>query len=765
LLLLLASPVSSAWATNIAVSGNIDPDPAVLYPNQWTSSTTVYIGKDSIGTIKAYHNAQLVSGTSYIAYQYGTSGSFIELSGTGTSWTTGDLVIGHIGDGSLTIENGAAVANASCSLGTGVGAGSPGSGTVSISGSSSKWTITNDLTIGDHGTCNITQDGGLVTVGGTLKFTNMSYAKGTYNLNDGTLAVSNISPGAGTATFNFNGGTLQANATFSTDVDATLTGTDTIDTQAYDITWNGNLTGTGELVKTGSGTLTLAGAYTYTGGTYVKNGTLAVNSGFTSSSTSTLKIGVTPSSCGVLAVTGTATVDGTLEVTGSSGTYSTTKKYTFLTATTSVLGMYQHVTDDLTFYDVVLTYDGSDIYFMLVDNGKRYVDEARTFNEYGVAGYLDAQRTSATGDFATVLDALNSLDGDGARAAFNAMSGEVYGSLATIAIENNDRFLRTIANRMRTESMANNADFAAADDCREQSLVYVNRKSSCFDSIKNRLSGWTTWFDSYGIGASIAGNGNASGLGYSTGGMAVGMERYLDDRTLFGFGGGYASSKTTLDARSDWGSIDGGQCVVYVRRDNGCNYLTGAFAYGYNNYAAKRHINFSTIDRTANASYGGNNYSSYFEVGRNIYGSYANLQPFAALESIGVQQNAFSEQNADSIDLQVNTLKTSALRGLLGTRILNYYRTGMGRLLTLDASAAWRHEFLDDSHILDASFVGQTGGAFAVSGVNVDRDAAIFGVGMKYALSDNSSLYANYDLLLSQNYTAHAGLGGFQYAW
>lgn len=52
-----------------------------------------------------------------------------------------------------------------------------------------------------------------------------------------------------------------------------------------------------------------------------------------------------------------------------------------------------------------------------------------------------------------------------------------------------------------------------------------------------------------------------------------------------------------------------------------------------------------------------------------------------------------------------------------------------------------------------------------MSGVNVDRDAAIFGTGLNYALSDSCSLYANYDLLFSKSYTAHAGLGGFQYAW
>jgi outer membrane autotransporter protein len=381
-----------------------------------------------------------------------------------------------------------------------------------------------------------------------------------------------------------------------------------------------------------------------------------------------------------------------------------------------------------------------------------------------VANYLDAQQGGATGDFATVLDQLNTLNGDGARAAFDAMSGELHGSLETISIENNDRFLRSIANRLRVHSMTLGSGFSMAD-AKCSSVTYVGRRTSSLDNLANGLSDWTTWFDSYGVGASIAGNGNASGLGYSTGGLAVGMERHLDENTLFGFGGGYSSSNTTLDSRSDWGSIDGGQFTAYLHHDMDCRYLTGIAAYGYNSYTTRRHIDFGSIDRIATADYGGNNYSAYLEAGRNIYGNFANLQPFAALEYIGVQQNGFAEQNADSIDLLANDSMANAMRGLLGMRVLNYYRTQSDRLLTLDASATWRHEFLDENRIIDASFVGQTGGAFAVSGLNIDRDAAIVGTGLNYAASHHCSVYANYDLLFSRNYAAHAGLGGLQYAW
>lgn len=494
-------------------------------------------------------------------------------------------------------------------------------------------------------------------------------------------------------------------------------------------------------------------------------GTLTVTGDYTNAAGSTVEIEINDTGdCDQIDVGGTATLSGgRVSVLAESGTYRDGDTYTFLTADGGVTGTFDSVIDDLAFFDVSLVYGIDSVGFLLTAAGN-YVDEAHTLNQYGVASYLDARKAGATGDFAEVLAQLNTLDSEGAQAAFVAMNGEIYGSLSTVSLENSERFLRSLAYRLRVQSMTHSIDFSTAD-AKDGSLVFVSCEPSCYDPCANRLSGWTTWFDGYGVGASIAGNGNASGLNYSTGGYSLGMERYLDEYTLFGFAGDYSSSRTTLDRRSDWGAIDGGQLSVYLHRAMNCHYLTGILAYGYNRYDARRSIEFGSIDRTARADYSGSNYSAYFEAGRNLYGDFANLQPFAALEYIGVQRNGFAESSADSLDLSVNGETTNAMRGLLGMRLLNYYQTRSGRLVTLDASAAWRHGFLNENRIIDASFAGQTGGTFAVSGINVNRDAAILGAGLNYALSDHCAVYATYDLVFSKDYAAHAGLGGLQYAW
>jgi uncharacterized protein with beta-barrel porin domain len=463
----------------------------------------------------------------------------------------------------------------------------------------------------------------------------------------------------------------------------------------------------------------------------------------------------------LLHATGTAQINGgTVNVAAQSGTYHVGTTYTFLRADGGVTGTFDAITDDLPFLDAMLLYGADYVAFML-ESGRNYESEAATQNQHAVAGYLDTQKSGATGDFATVLDNLNSLDGAGARLAFDAMGGEVYGSLATVGIETNEQFLRTISQRLQSQAMARGFDDYVASNRMKDNLTYVSCREC--EPCTNR---WTTWAQGYGIGANMASDGNASGLKYTTGGLAIGAERNVSCDTAIGFVGGYSSSYTTLDDRGDTGSIDGGQAALYLHHEAECSYITGIAAYGYNSYNTTRHIEFAEIDRTAHANYGGNNFSFYTEAGRTLYGQYIHLQPYAGLEYIQVYQNEFTETGADSIDIAAGGQRASAFRGLLGSRVFSNFRNSSnGQMLTLEGRAAWRHEFLNESRVLDASFAGQIGGTFAIAGLNVDRDTAIMGLGATYHLTTAFAVFANYDVAASQNYTAHVGSGGLQYAW
>ena len=564
----------------------------------------------------------------------------------------------------------------------------------------------------------------------------------------------------------------------------------------------------GALVKVGSGTMTFTGtcqnnAVNVNGGTLafngrmtnntmtvgssgtlqgvgtinnlINNGTLSpgnsigkINLGtYTNNVNSTTRIEIDPTQSDQIAVTGTAVLNnGTVNVVAASGNYTAGHVYTFLTAN-GLTGSYGSVTDNLAFMDAVLVYDyTAHTVSIRLDESGNYVDAANTDNQRSVASYLDRQKSGASGDFATVLGQLNTLTVPNARLAFDAMGGELFGSLATVGLEDSERFVQNLALRLRSQSMTRGFHFNTAGESTasakfDESLLLVSRHESWLQG----ASGWTPWFEGVGVGAKLASNGNSSGLGYSTGGLALGLERWLEEDLLVGVAGGYTNTYTTLDDRSDRGIIDSGHMAVYLERDFGNSYLTGVASYGYNAYDTTRHIDFGTIARTAEAAYSGNSFSFYLEAGQNVRRESIHLQPYTALQYIQLYQDPFTETGADSLNMSVEGTRADALRGFLGTRVLSYFSTGEGRLITLEGRAAWRHEFLNDNRLFDANFAGQSGASFAVMGINADRDAAILGTGLSVDMSKSLKLYANYDLLFSANYAAHAGTGGLQFSW
>ena len=554
-----------------------------------------------------------------------------------------------------------------------------------------------------------------------------------------TVSYVDVNVNAGTVEFN---GTME-NKTMTVGSAGTLTGTGTI----YTLANNGTLS-PGNSSDT-YGTMTVSG--TYTNGA---NSTVVVHINATDCS----KIAVTSAGAGNVTLSG-----GTVHVVAASGnTYTVGQHYRFLTTGGTVSGQYgTAVTCDDTTLAFQLLYGTNYVELELTRAGS-FNDKASTGNQHAVASYLDRQKTGASGDFATVINELNSLGTADSRAAFDAMGGELFGSLSTIGLENTENFLTGLAQRLRQQSMTRGMAFQTAQAKWDDSLLLVSRHESW---LREKAEGWTTWAEGFGVGAKLAGNGNASGLGYSTGGLSLGMEKWLEEDLLVGLAGGYSNTYTLLDERNDRSTIDAGHFAVYFQREFETRYLNGVAGYGYNAYDSLRHVTIGSLERTAEASYAGNSFSFYTEVGQNVRGRYVHLQPYAALEYIQLHQNGFTETGADSVNLSVGGVGADAFRGLLGTRVLSYLRTDAGRLVTLEGRAAWRHEFLDDNRILDATFAGQTGTAYAIQGINVDRDAAILGTGLTYDMTKSLKFGLNYDLLFSANYTAHAGSGNVALAW
>jgi fibronectin-binding autotransporter adhesin len=324
-----------------------------------------------------------------------------------------------------------------------------------------------------------------------------TYTGGTFVAGGATIGVgSNSALGANTLTlqdgatlsFEANGLDLPNNIAMPGRLDPV------IDTGANNATISGIISGPGALTKAGTGALDLTAANTYTGATLVSAGTLVVDGSIASSASLTLSaattiggsgtvpgflvpagasvapgaatafstlhvagaIGFLPGSTYVVNInaagatdrivsTGAATISGgTVNVLAAGGVYSASTRYTILTAAGGLSGAFASLTttSNLAFLTPGLSYDADNAYLgftaKVIPPGTpgapptpvTFPSVALTPNQKASAG-----ATQLLGPGNRVYDVVLGQTVAGARAAFDALSGENHPSAISGAFE------------------------------------------------------------------------------------------------------------------------------------------------------------------------------------------------------------------------------------------------------------------------------------------------------------------------------------------
>ena len=259
--------IPNPWRVRSAVDGV-----ASTFSKQggdWPLSGQLYLGGTSGATASFQHNGGNLTVGDYLSVGEGGTGLLDICGGTVNSTHSGTYtLIGNWYAGTVVVTNsGSLVVSASVAVGNNAGS----SGTLVVA------------------------DGGTVCVGGSLIFCNRNAStSGRVDLGRGGViaAVNAYRMNAGSATFNFDGGTFvkssgtgnvfPANGVVSAiDVSVSTNG-GTVDNNGLAITIPCTITGVGGLTLSGAGTTMVSADQSYTGTTMVSNGTtLSVGGGVT----------------------------------------------------------------------------------------------------------------------------------------------------------------------------------------------------------------------------------------------------------------------------------------------------------------------------------------------------------------------------------------------------------------------------------------------------------------------------------------------------
>src|SRR5262249_43617920 len=331
--------------------------------------------------------------------------------------------------------------------------------------------------------------------------------------------------------------------------------------------------------------------------------------------------------------------------------------YTILRATGGVSGTYSGVSSNFAFLTPSLSYDANDVFLTLVLNS--FAFGGRTFNQRAVGRVLDQTVGSASGDYATVLNAIAGLSTTNGPITLDAISGQNYAGFGNAMVQGAQLFLTNFANRAGSSS-AGGTRLALAQAC----------DVAC-DTTTPAV--WGAWGGAVGGTGTIAGNDNAGTFTYTVGGFSGGLDRKFGDNFVAGVTVGYLTGGQWtggFDGRSVTDSVQAGLYGSFLQ---GPLYVDAIAGYAYSSNQLWRNLNIPGLQpRTAYGNAGANQFLGQLESGWRFDlggapGYY--VTPFGLIQGSVVTQNALTETGAQSLNLSVTQQTTSSLRTIFGAQL------------------------------------------------------------------------------------------------
>lgn len=633
--------------------------------------------------------------------------------------------------------------------------------------------------------------------GGSLTFGAGSYYSGGTAIAAGLTVGLAARNALGSGQVSLSGATLRLLAAGADLPNALrLAGANVVDAAGNAGTFSGPISGAGSLAlndSVGGGVLTLGGPGSWTGGTTLNAGILRMNAagvmpaagtltvgvgatfdmnGFGQRAAATVNNGTLKTGAATLTIAGNYSGGGTLSVTplptgpnlSVSGAATLTGQ-TLALAGRPATGNYVIVASGgglggTTFgaltglpsgYRDVLTYTADAVLLALY--APSYVQAGQNSNQRAVASALDQENASASNDMAAVLAELNGFTPAQLNAALDQISPVGCAAMSGLAFADAD--LHSAAVRRRVAALqagvSGSGDMVAYDHVSGSSrypgplvadagggpVPIPDPRAAAMESP------WGLFFsglDTMGRMSGVEGSaGFQPGYNFTTFGGMTGVDYRFSEDFAAGFTGGYMTGASSLE--SGRGAVSNGSLRFGLYATSWGDVWRGDFYLGgaADSFSTTRRVVFGAENRSATASPGATELNLGASISRDLSAGAWTLTPSAGFSYDRLMIESFSEGGAGALDLDVNSQTADSFRSDFGTKVGYRFDFGGGSGLTPFASAAWEHEFVNQSRSISAEFATGTA-ALSVATADVARDGLLASAGLSLDFDASTTL-------------------------
>ncbi|MDB2614214.1 autotransporter-associated beta strand repeat-containing protein [Chlamydiales bacterium] len=559
----------------------------------------------------------------------------------------------------------------------------------------------------------------------------------------------------------------------------------TVDTNGYDVTWNGVLMETGSLIKIGSGTLNLSNTNIFSGGTQVEAGTFHLGStgsvssdvvvnGGTITGTGTVggNLNINPGanvspgdSIGILNVIGnytqesgstylvefdgtgqsdlinisdTATLSGgNVNAISLDGEALKNVLYQIVTATNGVSGEFDSIS--VSNVNLLLTpslvYDANNVYFRLsrIDFDFATV----TSNQIAVANQLESCDDPTLAEF-TFLSTLNNLPASEQQAVLNQLTGQQYTSLIFSLELASDRFLKNLYTPIR-------------------SIVTTEPTCCCsYDSLIN------VWFNLSPGQSFIDGCENTEGMDLNSISFCLGIEKIFCQNLTVGTSLFYNQDNVNYKVGGDGRNrtLFGALYGVYRPLNF---YILGDIGFGGGKFNVSRLIEVDGDKYQAKGSPSLYEGFAYLEGGFDLIFPCLLVQPFFGIKGAFYQQSQFEEYGHTIFNLDVASIHDNNGYSRLGFHVTASPLCSFTLSLDID----WKYRFSHTENSVEESFVSfcNLQDDFKIRGLPNKQNSIGIGGSVRYCLMEYLELFGEVNSELWHNLAQYNIILGVKASW